>query len=150
LLAWAPGIKEIWQIEGGCFAFYAEPWFGQDGCKLIAWSDRREAGRYEVITFKARRSTIHYFLVNPWLKSEGNYRLRIVGIRSISITAARSRVPRGRRTSISKGPATPIAWRASECSYSRRFPSAGGEPSWGSGRTRTAPSRFLGFGYVAR
>jgi hypothetical protein len=94
-------LKEIWQIEGGCFAFMPEPWFGQDGCKLIAWSDRRAAGRDEVITFKTRWSGVHYFLVNPWLKSEGNYRLRIVGVRSISITATRSRVPRGRRTSIS-------------------------------------------------
>jgi hypothetical protein len=101
LLAWAPGIKEIWQIEGGCFAFLWAPGVGGDGCKLVAWSDRRVSGRDEVITFKARQNGVHYFLVNPWLKSEGNYRIRIVGVRSISVTAARSRVPRGRRIPIS-------------------------------------------------
>jgi hypothetical protein len=54
------------------------PGVDQRCCKLIAWSDRREAGRDEVITFKAGRSGVHYFLVNPWLRSEGNYALRIV------------------------------------------------------------------------
>jgi hypothetical protein len=71
LLAWAPGIKEIWQIEGGCFAFLWAPGVEQGRCKLIAWSDRREAGRDEVITFKAGRSGVHYFLVKPVLRSEG-------------------------------------------------------------------------------
>jgi subtilisin family serine protease len=101
LFVWAPGVKEIWQVEGGCYAFMPEPWYAQDGCKLIGWSDHRERGRDEVVKFRARRSGVHYFLVNPWLRSRGNYELNIVGVRSISIAPARSRVPRGRRTQMS-------------------------------------------------
>jgi subtilisin family serine protease len=100
LFAWGPGIKEIWQIEGGCYAF-PEPGRHLDGCKLVGWSDRREAGTDELVTFTATGRGVHYFLVNPWLQSRGNYVLRIVGMPRISIAAERMRVPRGRRTRIS-------------------------------------------------
>lgn len=101
LFAWSPGIKEIWQIEGGCFENLAVPGYEQDGCKLVGWSDHRSGGRDETVSFKAPRTGVHHFLVNPWLKSAGNYELGIAGIRSISIKAGPLRVPRSRPTRIS-------------------------------------------------
>jgi subtilisin family serine protease len=100
LFAWAPGIKEIWQVESGC---YADQDQGRppEGCRLIGWSDSRQAGDDEALTFTARRTGVHYFHVNPWLRSRGNYTLRVVGVRQISIAARRSRVAAGRRTRLS-------------------------------------------------
>lgn len=79
---WAPGIKEIWQLEGGCFASaWFPPGFGSASCKLRGWSDQRVAGKNEIVSFKARGTGVHHFLVNAWLKSRGNYQLRVLRLR---------------------------------------------------------------------
>ncbi|MGH2698515.1 MAG: hypothetical protein ACRDJL_04860 [Actinomycetota bacterium] len=134
LFAWSPGIQEIWQIEGGCFANLSVPGFAQDGCKLIGWSDYRAAGHDEVVKFKARRTGVHHFLVNPWLRSRGNYELGVAGIRSISIKAWRSRVPRGRRTRVSGKASHPDCMAYQLVRLQARAP---GEKFRSIGKTRT-------------
>jgi subtilisin family serine protease len=80
LFVWRPGIKEPWQIEAGCIGSRFR-WEGAR-CKLAGWSDRREPGKDEVVRFRTRRGGVHYFLVNPWIGSGGNYTLTVQRDRS--------------------------------------------------------------------
>lgn len=68
LWLWKPKTKEIWQLEAGCF--------GPGPCKILGFSAQGK-GKDEVVTFKARKSAVHYFQVEAWLEQAGSYTLRV-------------------------------------------------------------------------
>lgn len=69
LLGWRPNTKEIWQIENGCA-------FRGGRCKLLR-SANKEGTADETFSFSARRTGIYYIHVEAFLRSGGNYDLRI-------------------------------------------------------------------------
>ena len=68
LWIWQPKTKQIWQFEPGCF--------GSGKCPVVAASFAPK-GRNEVITFRAKKSGLHFFQVVAWLKMKGGYKLTI-------------------------------------------------------------------------
>ncbi len=69
LLGWRPNTTEIWQIENGCA-------FRGGRCKLLRYANK-EGVADETFTFTARRTRTYYIHVEAFLRSRGNYDLRI-------------------------------------------------------------------------
>ncbi|MDQ3962494.1 MAG: hypothetical protein M3277_01030, partial [Actinomycetota bacterium] len=77
LVVYAPGTKEIWQIQGGCFGFGGE-------CKLVAYPGLTHADEKAKFTenpldqWPALPATgTYYFQVAAYPGSAGNYTLKI-------------------------------------------------------------------------
>lgn len=71
LLVYAPGTREIWQIQGGCYGFAGE-------CKLIAYPGQADAD--ESAKFTAPSTGKYYFQVAAFPGHAGNYTLKITRI----------------------------------------------------------------------
>ena len=73
LIVYKPGVKEIWQLEMGCF-------FAGGRCKiLLPYAPELDAD--ERRTFRARRSGIYRFHVAAYLFESGPYSLRVKRLR---------------------------------------------------------------------